>query len=970
MSNPDDFVIENGVLKEYQGAGGDVVIPEGVTSIGRSAFAECKKMKSVTIPDSVTSIGDYAFEKCAGLTSVILGNSIVSIGWGAFSRCAKLKCVTIPDSVTSIGSSSFSSCRKLKCVTIPESVTSIGDYPFYDCSELTEITVDENNPNYSSDSFGVLYNKNKTKLIQYPIGNTSESFIIPDGVSKIGKHAFYFCENLKSVTIPSSVTGIGNDGFFLCNGLTRVNISDLAAWCAIKFGSRANPLHNANELYVNNALVTDIVIPDGVPSIKDYAFDGFRGVESVTIPDSVKKIGEGAFQGCDNLSTIANLPLDVNLSEKTFHWSSSFPKNLQGDFPFLAAAFFSQTSKKLMKECEAFLCEDPAAAAQAMIDVLNGKGKDKHYIKAAEFFLGHRKETGGDLLKALYEQAVADKAQKAAETLKPQVEEDAQPAPADGREIETFCRKNFAEQLLDKTIQEQEINAQLFDTVKYKDNGDPAPAFVVKCAVIPYIDQLKENPKHISNYKWDYCKFTLCKEADRAAAELEESSFLAVLTKLARISLEGSRYDCSHAYWSPAMLLPLCRYASGALVNDLASTMRREWVSWDQYGAKGRTAIIITRGALLLNDSREAMLFAEKEKCLDYYAQIRDTDADVLRSTRMIDFGFNADGKILYDLGSTVIEATLGDDLAISLYDTAAGKAVKSLPKRGAEEAKYNECAAAFAEFKKNYKKIVKARNDLLFESFLNGRAVKAKIWQEAYLGNPVLNKVARLIVWSQSGKTFTLGRDGLIDSTGAAFTLQKNIDVAVAHPIEMQVDDVARWQRYFTGKQLKQPFEQIWEPSLVKNGVDKDRYKGICIPYYRFLHQEKHGITVYDKNYHNDITIYLADCNARVKRVDWARHEISPDDRFEVASIVPKSQSRAANHILYYLDKCTIYGMLERDEVESLPDLNGYTAAQLSAFLSFSIEHNAVKCTAALLDYKNEHFADFSAMDEFTLDL
>ena len=100
-----------------------VIIGDGVTSIGSSAFYNCSSLESVTIPDSVTSIGSSAFYYCRSLTTVTIPDSVTSIGYLAFNECNSLESVTIPDSVTSIGWGAFSGCSSLISVTIPDSVT-------------------------------------------------------------------------------------------------------------------------------------------------------------------------------------------------------------------------------------------------------------------------------------------------------------------------------------------------------------------------------------------------------------------------------------------------------------------------------------------------------------------------------------------------------------------------------------------------------------------------------------------------------------------------------------------------------------------------------------------------------------------------------------------------------------------------------------------------------------------------------
>ena len=274
----------------------------------------------------LTSIGSSAFYKCSGLTSVVIPDSVTSIGSSAFSSCSGLESVAIPDSVTSIGNYAFSGCSSLTSVAIPGSVTSIGNSAFCNCSSLTSIEVDSANPVFSSSADGkMLLSKDKMTLIEYPsaVGEVTipagvsiinscafennsniTSVVIPEGVTSIGDKAFYYCRNLTSVTIPDSVKYIGSIAFSSCDGLTSVHISDLAAWCNIEFAdSAANPLYYGAKLYLNDNLVTDLVIPNGVESINSYAFTG-SGLTSVTIGDSVTSIGNGAFSYCYSLTSV------------------------------------------------------------------------------------------------------------------------------------------------------------------------------------------------------------------------------------------------------------------------------------------------------------------------------------------------------------------------------------------------------------------------------------------------------------------------------------------------------------------------------------------------------------------------------------------------------------------------------------------------------------------------------------------
>ncbi|MCQ2483757.1 MAG: leucine-rich repeat domain-containing protein [Clostridia bacterium] len=334
---PEFIIDKNGVLIGYTGNGGDVVIPDGVTGIGKSVFEGCENLTSVKIPDSVIIIGSLAFEDCSNLTSVTLPNGLKAIENETFMNCINLKNVTIPDSVESIGDSAFGNCTGLKNVIIPNSVEKIGVCAFSHCTGLESITISDNVTDMGARAFdecnkltdvfvscdsdikavrGIMqsygdYNYTQFEhnfvdgvctscgveefviengvLVEYN-GNGGD-VVIPDGVTSIGKSVFEGCENLTSVKIPDSVIIIGSLAFEDCSNLTSVTLPN---------GLKAIE----NETFMNCINLKNVTIPDSVESIGDSAFGNCTGLKNVIIPNSVEKIGVCAFSHCTGLESI------------------------------------------------------------------------------------------------------------------------------------------------------------------------------------------------------------------------------------------------------------------------------------------------------------------------------------------------------------------------------------------------------------------------------------------------------------------------------------------------------------------------------------------------------------------------------------------------------------------------------------------------------------------------------------------
>jgi len=196
----------------FAGSGGlkKVTLSSGMTSVAREAFAFCTALESVTMPNSIKSIGESAFWSCERLKSVSLSSQLTSIGDAAFLFCISLRSIKLPDTLTTIGESAFVGAGLTK-VTIPAKVSSIRADAFCACPNLESFSVSADNKKFSAKD-GVLFNKAKTTLLQYPANNARRFYTVPSTVKTIGDCAFD-SHSLAVVTVPKSVTGIGKSAF-------------------------------------------------------------------------------------------------------------------------------------------------------------------------------------------------------------------------------------------------------------------------------------------------------------------------------------------------------------------------------------------------------------------------------------------------------------------------------------------------------------------------------------------------------------------------------------------------------------------------------------------------------------------------------------------------------------------------------------------------------------------------------------
>ena len=358
-----------------------VILPEGLQSIGRSAFWGCAGITSIEIPDSVTEIGVAAFETCMALAQVTLPQNLTQISDSLFHNCplteidlpqgitrigdyafrdTGLTAIVIPEGTLSIGKCAFEGCSELSAVTIPASVTEIGECAFANCPKLAPL--DEILPEKLTKIIdGVVYNADGTQIIgilptlsgevriadgitvipqQLFADNTSiTSVILPNSIKTIEWRAFSGCTSLAQIEFPEGLLTIG-DYAFSSTGLTTVvlpstlttfgegvfdgctklaNIEDKSGKFLKVVDGIVYNVDGTQIISVLESCTGEVRIAEGVTEIPAWLFNGNSQITSIVIPEGVTKIGNNAFSYCENLTSVTLPSTLTTLGEDVFN---------------------------------------------------------------------------------------------------------------------------------------------------------------------------------------------------------------------------------------------------------------------------------------------------------------------------------------------------------------------------------------------------------------------------------------------------------------------------------------------------------------------------------------------------------------------------------------------------------------------------------------------------------------------------
>lgn len=309
---------------------GTVVIPEkidgySVTTIGEGAFLNCQYLNRVEMPDSVTEVKMGAFARCMNMVSIRLSKNLTKIPITMFSECNALEQVIIPEGVKSIGRSAFYNCYSMKYLVVPASVHTIdSDSVFYNCKELKTAGSIGSGCNYEfgwSEKFPdyAFAGCKELESIEFPLELQSigmdtfngcsglKTLILPENVTTIGQSAFEGCTNISYIKMPVGITQIGRSAFLNCTSLITAGT----------YGSDSNYEFGWTDKIPENAFsgctkLTDIILPESITDIGDWAFYECKSLKEIDIPDYVTSIGDSVFGLCSSLTEIT-IPASVQV---------------------------------------------------------------------------------------------------------------------------------------------------------------------------------------------------------------------------------------------------------------------------------------------------------------------------------------------------------------------------------------------------------------------------------------------------------------------------------------------------------------------------------------------------------------------------------------------------------------------------------------------------------------------------------
>ena len=708
-------------------------------------------------------------------------------------------------------------------------------------------------------------------------------------------------------------------------------------------------------------------------------------------------IGDDAFRGCNSLTSIFKLNNISYLGSNVFE-----NNNLQLDTEFLAnklendlllnildsctdenriTIYLFQSGAKIQKATAPVLLNDPNAAVVEIarqLKLMPKKFSKKVCNKIINFAIEYRDAVGKREFNELHK-AMSDKdagatkvmitsAAQLEDYLYPEYELDTVEVLTVNHPSEQLCLDNIDMEEVDKTIRNDcgyiysLVESYLSkNTLCYKDTDIPVADYVLKCILVcPYMDKFVDTVKEIGK-------------------TIEPAGFMEFIRYISQINR-----DIINLYQNPELLDVLYLFGDNELVDSLIK-LNSKWGEWSEYNKAGREARSHALGAVYRSDTFAAMNYCEKRGGLGYYAEMRGMDEQTFRDTVLDNFDLDDNYEKVYDIGYEV-RVSLNADLTFSIFNSAQNKYVKSFPKKSDDPAKRDKCAEDFSILSKNIKKCINKRKNILWKNCLKEEYLDAYVWTRAYLGNPVLRRVAETIVWKLSEfdgeeitgtKFFVMKGKALSDIDGNAVNLPENGKICPAHITDLTKEDAEKWSAYFKENKIEQAFEQLDEVNI--EGLEEidvnERYSGKDLEIFMLqvlksrgfsygsevLERVKYGVAIDIEH-----SAWLMGFGISIHTSDGFNSSISE------LTVVDRNDitTKVKNYVVNVMDYTMAYNCCYNDNAENLKMyLPNFSLSYLEKLLKYCNEHQKLNCLPVLMDYKHTCYGeDDLSSDEYEL--